>query len=167
MRSIALGTQEAGEAFRNLGVAILASLTDAIIQLTIITPLIESMKKALASTPGSGGGGSFFGFLGGLLGGIFGGSADNGMTIPGPIGAPRLIMAHGGETILPTHKSPMAQFQRGWQGGGAQQTTVQINGDIIPRGQWATPQDVVRITSKSIKDQTDVYVAMRNYGPQR
>jgi hypothetical protein len=167
MRSIALGTQEAGEAFRNLGVAILASLTDAIIQLTIITPLIESMKKALASTPGSGGGGGgFWGFLGGLFGGLFGGSADNGMTIPGPIGAPRLIMAHAGETILPTHKSPMGQFQRGWQGAGAQQTTVQINGDIIPRGQWATPQDVVRITSKSIKDQTDVYVAMRNYGPK-
>jgi hypothetical protein len=43
-----------------------------------------------------------------LIGGIFGGSADNGLTIPGPIGAPRLIKAHGGETILPTHKSMAA-----------------------------------------------------------
>lgn len=33
---------------------------------------------------------------------------DSGGVVPGPIGAPRLIMAHGGETILPTHKGGMA-----------------------------------------------------------
>jgi TP901 family phage tail tape measure protein len=30
---------------------------------------------------------------------------DTGGIVPGPIGAPRLVIAHGGETILPTHKS--------------------------------------------------------------
>ena len=29
---------------------------------------------------------------------------DNGGTIPGPEGQPRLIVAHGGETLVPTHK---------------------------------------------------------------
>ncbi|UNC91700.1 phage tail tape measure protein [Candidatus Contubernalis alkaliaceticus] len=31
-------------------------------------------------------------------------SFDTGGTVPGPIGSPQIIMAHGGETILPTHK---------------------------------------------------------------
>jgi phage-related protein len=30
---------------------------------------------------------------------------DNGGIVPGPRGAPRLILAHGGETVLPTHKT--------------------------------------------------------------
>lgn len=29
---------------------------------------------------------------------------DKGGVVPGPMGAPRLILAHGGETVLPTHK---------------------------------------------------------------
>ncbi len=32
------------------------------------------------------------------------GSFDSGGIVPGPRGAPRLIMAHGGETLIPTHK---------------------------------------------------------------
>jgi len=34
-------------------------------------------------------------------------SMDTGGIVPGPIGAPRLILAHGGETVLPTHKGTM------------------------------------------------------------
>lgn len=30
---------------------------------------------------------------------------DTGGIVPGPIGSPQLIMAHGGETVLPTHKN--------------------------------------------------------------
>jgi hypothetical protein len=44
---------------------------------------------------------------------------------------------------------------------------VQINGDIIPRGPWTTPEDVVKVVFKSIRDQTGVYVGMREYGPGR
>ena len=32
-------------------------------------------------------------------------TVDNGGVVPGPRGAAQLIMAHGGETVLPTHKS--------------------------------------------------------------
>lgn len=35
---------------------------------------------------------------------------DDGGVVPGPIGAPRLALVHGGETIFPTHKTPMAQL---------------------------------------------------------
>lgn len=31
-------------------------------------------------------------------------SFDTGGVVPGPLGAPQLIIAHGGETVLPTHK---------------------------------------------------------------
>jgi hypothetical protein len=31
---------------------------------------------------------------------------DSGGVVPGAIGAPRMILAHGGETVLPTHKNP-------------------------------------------------------------
>lgn len=30
---------------------------------------------------------------------------DTGGVVPGPVGAPKLIVAHGGETVLPTHKA--------------------------------------------------------------
>ncbi len=36
---------------------------------------------------------------------------DEGGTVPGPRGSPQLIMAHGGETILPTHKTTNTNFQ--------------------------------------------------------
>ena len=34
----------------------------------------------------------------------FGGAFDSGGVVPGPKGSPQLILAHGGETVLPTHK---------------------------------------------------------------
>ena len=39
------------------------------------------------------------------LGGGYIEAFDKGGIVPGPRGAPRMILAHGGETILPTHKS--------------------------------------------------------------
>jgi hypothetical protein len=56
-----------------------------------------------------------------LITGFFGGTAgtsilgkilkfDSGGIIPGPIGAPKLILAHAGETVLPTHKSGSNSF---------------------------------------------------------
>ena len=35
-------------------------------------------------------------------------SFGNGGTVPGPIGSPQIIKAHGGEIVLPTHKKKMA-----------------------------------------------------------
>lgn len=48
---------------------------------------------------------------------------DSGGVIPGPIGAPRLVLAHAGETVLPTHR-------RG--GGAVGGPTIVIQGGIIP-----------------------------------
>jgi len=43
------------------------------------------------------------GGIGGLIGGMF----DMGGVVPGPKGAARVAVVHGGETILPTHKNAM------------------------------------------------------------
>lgn len=52
------------------------------------------------------------GDIAGAVGGVLGGGArllgfDDGGVVPGPKGSPRLILAHGGETVLPTHKYPL------------------------------------------------------------
>ena len=52
--------------------------------------------------------------------GLFG--ADSGGIVPGIIGSPQLILAHGGETVLPTHKP-------GWQGSGG--NTIRHEIDLI------------------------------------
>lgn len=67
----------------------------------LASQLLEAVKKFVLPIPGGGGGGG---------GGIFGGFFNNGGVVPGPMGAPRLVVAHAGETILPTH--------RGTAGGG-------------------------------------------------
>jgi hypothetical protein len=37
---------------------------------------------------------------------VFGGSFADGGTVPGPMGAPRMILAHGGETVTPASGTP-------------------------------------------------------------
>lgn len=49
-------------------------------------------------------------------------SFDTGGIVPGPIGSPQMIIAHGGETIIPTHKVETAG---GWKGD--QNVNVVIN----------------------------------------
>jgi len=44
-------------------------------------------------------------------------SMDSGGIVPGPIGKPQLILAHGGETVLPTHKTSMPSLDL--SGGGS------------------------------------------------
>ncbi len=55
-----------------------------------------------------------------------------GGIIPGPLGAPRLVMAHGGETVLPTHKQGMG-------------LTVNITGNYI-----AGDYDVDRLMDRAV-----------------
>lgn len=44
-------------------------------------------------------------------------SADGGGVVPGPVGSSQLVMAHGGETIVPTHKMSAADaFAAGFGG---------------------------------------------------
>lgn len=51
-------------------------------------------------------------------------SFGGGGTVPGPLGAPRLVLAHGGETILPTHKN-----------ASAERTSSAMGGDVYLNGQ--------------------------------
>lgn len=78
MRSVALGTQTVEEAFKNMGAAAVAALADVIFQLTVIEPLIKSVRESLAGAGGGGGGGSWWSSLitGGL--GLLGGAAGGG-----------------------------------------------------------------------------------------
>lgn len=60
--------------------------------------------------------GSIAGKVGGAVGGVLGKiklpSFDVGGVVPGRIGEPRLLVAHGGETILPTHRLDLTRELR-------------------------------------------------------
>lgn len=62
---------------------------------------------------------------GGILGAIPG--FDTGGVVPGPRGAPRLVLAHGGETILPTHKPGYMSNLSPIASGAGTMTPIQIN----------------------------------------
>jgi TP901 family phage tail tape measure protein len=83
-----------------------------------ITENIERVKGALDSipTPGDIPGAGAVGKVWELL------PFDNGGVVPGRIGAPMPILAHGGETILPTHK------RGGFRGGG--NITINVAGTV-------------------------------------
>ena len=48
---------------------------------------------------------------------------DDGGVVPGPIGTPQLIVAHAGETVLPTHKSGSSPM-KSRAGGRTRETTI-------------------------------------------
>ena len=147
------GTQSVGEAFRNMGQSILLSISQAITQILIVEPMIRSLRAALTEDSGGGGGGGIGGIFSkiagsvlGLVGGIFGGSSyastvpdfdimgfQSGGMVPGRIGAPRLAMVHGGETITPPGKSM-----------GKPNVNVTVNGSIIPNP-GVTREQVIQI----------------------
>jgi hypothetical protein len=52
---------------------------------------------------------------------------DEGGTVAGPRGSKQLIMAHGGETVLPTHKMSVASAVGGMGGS----SDVNLNGNIV------------------------------------
>ncbi|MFG0329221.1 MAG: phage tail tape measure protein [Phycisphaerales bacterium] len=86
-------------------------------------------------------------FGGGLIGGLIPGF-DTGGVVPGPRGAPRLVMAHGGETILPTHKTGgMAALQGA---GGGRPIVLNVNlHDATIRNE----DDITRL-ARSLSDET-------------
>jgi TP901 family phage tail tape measure protein len=73
-------------------------------------------------------GGSIVGGVGKILG------FDDGGVVPGPRGAPRLILAHAGETILPTHKDPMV-------GGGG----IVVQGPLIGTANISNDLDIEHV----------------------
>lgn len=62
----------------------------------------------------------------GALGSIAG-AFDAGGIVPGPIGSPQLVVAHGGETFIPTHKPGFRGAGGGWH---IENLTVQAPLDI-------------------------------------
>lgn len=77
-----------------------------------------------------------FGDRTGQVAGLFGirlPAHDKGGTVAGPIGSPQVILAHGGETVLPTHRMSTTQAMSQVMPGGGGGTTVQ--GDVYLDGQ--------------------------------
>lgn len=68
---------------------------------------------------------------------------DTGGTVPGPIGAPRIIMAHGGETYLPTHKPDFKLSQEVDLTGTLEVVVKNDRGEIIGIAQTAV-KDMLR-----------------------
>jgi hypothetical protein len=107
----------------------------AIIAATTLTG--ATIGTAIAPVVGTvaGGAGGFLAGLGtvaikNLLG------FDSGGVVPGQIGSPVPILAHGGETVLPTHKEDASGF-------GNQSIVINISG-------VSSPQDVQRAIDNSI-----------------
>lgn len=66
-------------------------------------------------------------------------SFDTGGVVPGPVGKPRLIEAHGGETILPTHKQGFSS------GGGTANITVELDGRTLAKAIGQPLVDEIRV----------------------
>lgn len=74
--------------------------------------LLDSAAKKVGGLPTSGSGG-------------YTQVLDSGGIVAGPKGAPRLVLAHGGETVLPTHKQPLESFMTG--SGGVSSSGSVVN----------------------------------------
>ncbi len=137
----AFGKSDIGKIFSRVLTKVLDKAVDSGVN-SLFDMIAKGGKK---SSGGSSGGG---GILGGILGGIFGGGgggilgglssalsifgfADGGV-IPGPIGKGRLVYAHSGETVLPTHKmsSPAAFAAVGMGGHTTNHMPVTIHATV-------------------------------------
>lgn len=96
--------------------------------------LVGQLATLLAGAIGGSGGGG--GFLAGLL------SFDTGGVVPGSTGQPRLAVVHGGETILPTHRTGAA---------GGVQVTQNLNVSGASRAEFA-------VAAEALKEQTKMEV---------
>lgn len=82
-------------------------------------------------------------------GGIIGGGArllgfDDGGVVPGPVGAPRVILAHAGETVLPTHKdaAPAA---------ASRPVDVHFHGEVIDRNFFESHKtEIARVVAREV-----------------
>lgn len=129
--------------FRNLPGWIVGAVTDVwdgLFELgrNIVGKIVDGIKSAAggigsAITSAIPGGGVISGVAGALGFPEF----DSGGVVPGRRGSPQLILAHGGETVLPTHKRRM--------GGGG--TTV-VNMHLEVHGSVQTERDLAQAMQK-------------------
>ena len=76
-----------------------------------------------------------------------------GGVIGGPVGAPQLVMAHGGETVLPTHRADLAALRGVTAGqlapvapGGPLVGSMTVTGQADPAGSaWAMRRELRRV----------------------
>jgi TP901 family phage tail tape measure protein len=85
-------------------------------------------------------GGAVVGGIGNILG------FDDGGVVPGPRGAPRLILAHGGETMVPTHRMDFAAAAEsigvGAATGGA---PINFNAPLIGQATIGSDMDIEHV----------------------
>jgi hypothetical protein len=151
-----MGTTSLADGFKNLGASIAKAATDAVIKLTIIKPLIDSLQSSL----GSSGLGSFLGIggtgtvanggitLGGANGPTPFAAANGGTFGPGwgVVGerGPELIKVHNaGVTVIPNHISK--PYLPGFAEGGS----LSFAGGVsrLPLGQNNSPQFSVSVNN--------------------
>ena len=93
LQDMLLGTTSLAQGFSNLGVTIVKALTDAVVKITIIKPLIDSLTASL-------GGGTFAGGLG-ALGITYGAPGTAGSNMAGPIAPSARGNAFNGSNVIP------------------------------------------------------------------
>jgi hypothetical protein len=93
-----------GGAARTVGAVVAIAFRIMLTPILNVINAVERLIGLIRSIPSPG---DIVGGVTGKIGDIAGslpGFADGGV-VPGPIGTPRLILAHAGETVLPTHRS--------------------------------------------------------------
>jgi hypothetical protein len=126
--SILKGTESVTDAFGKLWNSILDQ---------VMSKLAEMAASKVFNFIVSGGSGGILGGISDFFGGIF----HDGGVVPGPIGEERLILAQGGETVVPAGRS-----QQG-NGGGYKSASISVNidGRQVARAIEAPLADRVRI----------------------
>jgi hypothetical protein len=121
LRDMFNGTTTLSQGFRNLGITIVNALTDAIIKLTIIKPLLNSLGGSLGGLFGIAGGTASLatdgiGGFGPTFAAAAGGTFGPGWGVVGEMG-PELIKVHAGAvTVIPNHVS--RPYLPGFAAGG-------------------------------------------------
>ena len=84
---------------------------------------------------------------------MFGGSFDTGGIVPGALGESKFILAHGGETVLPTHKDPkminrLIKNVDDDSQNKSQSGTIKIETQVINGVEYATKEQVIAIADR-------------------
>ena len=117
MTSIITGTEDAGDAFRNMARRIVAELFDVL----VVQRMVANLTQAIGGIGGGGGGG----FLGNLLGGFTGGKRASGGTMNA--NQPYLVGERGPEIVMPGRQSTVMNSNLSAQAmGGTQQVDVRV-----------------------------------------
>jgi hypothetical protein len=169
LAGIIQGTQDFGKGMKNIFLNMSLGILDVVTKTLIFNPFKKALENWLNELDlggifnglgGAGGGGSLFSglfsgggdFFSGIIGSIgdfFGGFFADGGVVPGSIGAPKLAVVHGGETITPVGRASMAGGQVNYftiDARGAQRgVSAEIRRAIDMSQQQAVKQSVAAV----------------------